>query len=507
MDFAQNLKDEHQQSLLRYDKIIYLIIMAHLPVTMFLIPIGHETGLFAIISSIIVGLIASAAYFSTRGSRIFGIISAVLIMTLSAIMIQTQMGRIEMHFHIFSALALLLIYRDWLVIVTAAAVIAVHHLLFTALQLGGVEIAGMPITIYNYGCSWGIAFLHAAFVVFESAILVYYAVIMKKEETTAQMLIAAVRRIQNDNDLTIHIDDDEGENAVAVSFNAMVGKFKQLVADLHATTEQLNNMSQQLTGISQRAHSNISVQHEQTEHVATAMTEMSTSIMGVAENAHQAADTARQATQDAKVGVDIVNKAINMTSSLIESMGKAADSMRQLDVSAQSIGSFVDVISGISEQTNLLALNAAIEAARAGEQGRGFAVVADEVRTLAQRTQESTSEIQSIIESLQSVTTQAVKTIKDGQDKTGKTSDEIGRAGDSLQSIFSGISNINMMNTQIATAAEEQSSVAESITRNIISISDLSKDTVHSFQDNERSAQSLQQLASDLKNKIFVFKN
>ena len=97
----------------------------------------------------------------------------------------------------------------------------------------------------------------------------------------------------------------------------MVGKFKQLVADLHATTEQLNNMSQQLTGISQRAHSNISVQHEQTEHVATAMTEMSTSIMGVAENAHQAADTARQATQDAKVGVEIVNNAITTNARIV----------------------------------------------------------------------------------------------------------------------------------------------------------------------------------------------
>jgi len=188
-------------------------------------------------------------------------------------------------------------------------------------------------------------------------------------------------------------------------------------------------------------------------------------------------------------------------------MSQASQSIQQLETNAQSIGSFVDVINGISEQTNLLALNAAIEAARAGEQGRGFAVVADEVRTLAQRSQESTSEIQAIIESLQSVTGQAVAGITDGQSKTSETADEIRRAGDAIQSIVNNISNISGMNTQIATAAEQQSVVAESITENIISISNLSQDTVNKVQENHAIAENLTNIASSLNQQIGVYKS
>ena len=506
MDFQQMVNSNLNTSLLKYDKIVYIILLAHLPVTMFIIPIGYDTTAFAVGSSIVVGIIASAAYFLTRGTRLFGSIAAVLFMALSAIMIQTQMGRIEMHFHIFSALALLLIYRDWLPIVAAAGAIAVHHLAFTAMQLNDVQSFGLPIMLFNYGCSWGIAFMHAAFVVFESAILIYYSIMMKKDEVTGVQLVSAVTQIQKDNDLSVRIPEDEGKNTVAVAFNNMISKFDQLISDLAGTTANLSSTASSLSNVSHVAHENISTQHHQTEQAATAMTEMSATIQEVAQNAQLAADTANEANSEAQSGALVVNNAIDMTNDLISSMDQTSDSIKQLETNVQNIGSVVDVISGISEQTNLLALNAARESARAGDQGRGVAGVADEVRTLAQRTQESTSEIQSIIDSLQAVTEQAVENINKGQGKTGETAEEIGKAGQALQSIVDGIANINSMNTQIATAAEQQSVVAESITENIISISDLSKDTVGKIQENQSVAENLQNVSSAFNEQISIYK-
>ena len=507
MEQNQHFLGSHKANLLRYDKLMFILLMAHLPVIMFIVPMGYDTMPFAIGASVLVGLLAGAAYMMTKGTRLFGVIAAVILMMYSAIMIQSQMGRIEMHFHIFGAMALTLIYRDWLVVVAAAGAIAVHHLLFTALQLNDVQMFGLPVTLFNYGCSWGIAFLHAAFVVFEAAILIYYSLIMQKEHQTGLQLVSAVTEIEQNNNLAVRLDDDEGSNTVALAFNNMVGKFDHLVSDLNEASRLLNETATNLSRVSQDAQDNSSNQHQQTEHAATAMTEMSATIQEVSQNAQQAADAAAQANSEAQTGVQIVTTAINMTDQLIASMSQASQSIQQLETNAQSIGSFVDVINGISEQTNLLALNAAIEAARAGEQGRGFAVVADEVRTLAQRSQESTSEIQAIIESLQSVTGQAVAGITDGQSKTSETADEIRRAGDAIQSIVDNISNISGMNTQIATAAEQQSVVAESITENIISISNLSQDTVNKVQENHAIAENLTNISSNLNQQIGVYKS
>ena len=504
MNFTNVIEERKKRSLLKHDKIIYLIILAHLPFTMFLIPLGYDTHGFAITASVLVGIAASAAYFLLRGTRLFGILAGVLLMTLSAIMIQSQLGRIEMHFHIFGALALLLIYRDWMTIISAAAAIAVHHLLLTALQLNAIQLGSMPLMVFNYGCSWGIAFLHAAFVVFESAILIYYSIIMRKEEVAGLELMAAVTEVQREHNLSIRLEAEN--NYVAEAFNQMIGKFDQIIRGVSSTSDNLAQTSQDLNTNSQETSDNISTQHDQIEQAVTAMSEMSKTIHSVAENSQQAATSANSADEEAVKGAELVNNAVAKTQALLDSMNTASDAMTRLEENVNNIGSVVDVIRGISEQTNLLALNAAIEAARAGEQGRGFAVVADEVRTLAQRTQESTSEIQEIIESLQAVTSKAVDSINSGQEKTLSTSGEISEAGQVLQSIVSAVSKINNMNIQIATAAEEQAAVSDSISENIHSISELSQGAVNRVDSNLRAAKQLQAMSEDLGQHISVFK-
>lgn len=493
------------EKLLRNDKILFILLLAHLPVTMFLIPLGYGTSGFAIIASMLVAVIAAAAYFFVRGTMMFGVIAAILLMTFSAIMIQSQLGRIEMHFHIFSAIALLLIYRHWLPLIVAAGVIAVHHLAFTALQLGEVSLGEMPIMIFNYGCSWGIAFLHAAFVVFETAILGYYAIIMQRDEKATNSLVNAVSKVHRDNDLTQRIPEDD-KSTISSAFNTMMGKFASMTRDVAGASNQVMDLANQVDQIARSAESEISNQHNLTQEACLTIKQMTESIHDVASSTQSAADVANRSNQQAKLGYELFSNAEKSTGELQQTMSEASESIHMLEANAVNIGSVVDVIRGISEQTNLLALNAAIEAARAGEYGRGFAVVADEVRTLAQRTQESTQEIQNIIEKLQVDTQTSVSKISYGQQKTQETSEELQKAGEALQDILHSVTEISDMNNQIAQAADQQSHVSEVITNNISQISDASSNVVKTAEENSQSAAHLTEVSHTLSKLVSEYK-
>lgn len=494
-------KENKDMKLLRYDKMLFIIILIHLPVIMFLIPIGYGTSTFAITASILVGIVASISYTLLRGTPAFGIIVGILIMTMSAIMIQIQLGRIEMHFHIFGSMALLLIYKRWLPIVAAAGVIAVHHLIVTALQLEGISMGDLPIMIFNYGCNWGITFIHAAFVVFEASILIYFSIIMRRDELVAEKLVQAVSNVHLNNDLSMRIPDDD-DNTVAQAFNAMMEQFSVLTKDVAVASNQLMELAQQTDINARNSEDGINTQHHQTELAAQSISSMTNAIHDVASNAKSAAEVAISSNQHAKEGYELFSNAEKSAAELQITMGEASDSIDMLENNAVNIGSVVDVIKGISEQTNLLALNAAIEAARAGEQGRGFAVVADEVRTLAQRTQESTEEIQKIIEKLQSDTQVSVSKISYGQKKTEDTSNGIQKAGDALQDILKTVAEINQMNTDIAASVEQQSIESKSVANNINQISEASTQVVQSAEENVQSAEKLNQVAVSLTNLV-----
>ena len=484
-----------------YDKIVYQIILAHLPVVTLFAPWGFGTYYFTAIACVIIGIAATLAYFKLAGTALFGVTAGVLLMSISAVLIQAQLGRIEMHFHIFGALALLLLYRDWRAIVVAAAFIAVHHLALTGLQLLEVSIGAMPVMVYNYGCSWGIAMLHAIFVVFESAFLVYYAQLMQRERAFSRQLSKALTDVQRHHDLTIRVTEDAANPATG-AFNNLMREFEKLINELRGASDQLSETSTSLLSSSTETTTSAASQHEQVSHTVDAMAEMSTAIQDVARNAQEAAKVTQSADQEAKEGAAIVATAIETTKGLMASMNEANESIEVLNKSAQDIGSVVDVIRDISEQTNLLALNAAIEAARAGDQGRGFAVVSDEVRVLAQRTQKSTEEIQQIIESLQAVTDSVIRHINRGRDESAHTSEDIARAGTVLNSLSTAVSRISDMNNMNASSAEEQSVSAKVITDNIQVISDISTGSVANVESNQRTAEALQSVADSLKEKM-----
>ena len=239
-------------------------------------------------------------------------------------------------------------------------------------------------------------------------------------------------------------------------------------------------------------------QFSRTDQVATAMQEMSAAAAEVAQHAAEAARAADDADSNAQEGGQVMQATIHAMQDMLAQITQTTEVIRRLEGDSNRIGKVLDVIQGIAEQTNLLALNAAIEAARAGEAGRGFAVVADEVRTLAKRTAESTAEIQQIINDVQSGAGEAVKAIAIGQTRSESSMQQVNLAGERLTQITVAIESIRDMNRQISTAADEQTSVAEDITRNITEITDIAAANQSEVDNTARASQALNDLSGEL---------
>ncbi|BBL69538.1 methyl-accepting chemotaxis protein [Methylogaea oryzae] len=283
---------------------------------------------------------------------------------------------------------------------------------------------------------------------------------------------------------------------------ALVNMMKEILT----SAEQLAQASQQLSGITESSRERVNNQNMQTEQVAAAMNEMSTAVQEVAHNAANAASAAQEADQQARSGFQVVKDAIASINILANEVERTGEAISRLKEDSVSIGAVLDVIRNIAEQTNLLALNAAIEAARAGEQGRGFAVVADEVRTLASRTQQSTQEIQGMIERLQAGANEAVNAMSKGSSSAKDSVQQATHAGKSLETINHMIDSIKDMNTQIATAAEEQSITADEINRSVVSISEISHDTAQAASQTASSSEQLAELATHLRGQVTRFR-
>jgi len=317
-----------------------------------------------------------------------------------------------------------------------------------------------------------------------------------------------IEKIAANSDLTLAVDIKSNDEigATAKAFNTMMHKIRSLMNRISASATQVATASEEMSAISEQSNQGILHQLSETEQVATAITEMAATVQEVARNAAGASGAASQADEQAAQGNHTVGQVINAIRDLADEVEKTSDVIHELNNESDNIGSVLDVIKSIAEQTNLLALNAAIEAARAGEQGRGFAVVADEVRTLASRTQESTTEIEAMIERLQSGAQNAAHAMDQGKEKTKNTVERAEEAGQALGEITKVVSTITDMNTQIASAAEEQSSVSEEINRNVVSIKDIASETSDGAKQTATASGELAKLAIDLQQIVSTFK-
>jgi len=303
-----------------------------------------------------------------------------------------------------------------------------------------------------------------------------------------------------DGDLRVRLDvlsnDELGQ--LSHAFNRFLDKLQPLIKEVGRVTGEVESSAQNLAGMAAANDRLISGEHAAVDQVSTAATEMSSAVHEVARNAQHAADAARQAESQSRDAAQVVGATINSIRQLAHEVESASNSIQTLEQEAANIGAVLAVIRGIAEQTNLLALNAAIEAARAGEQGRGFAVVADEVRALAARTQESTKDIQTMIERLQIGVQNAVKATHAGSDKARQSVEQASGVDQALTDTSDSVQRINDMTAQIASACEQQSSVTEEIARNITDIRDLSNEAAHTSEQSAEASQRLSELSHGL---------
>ena len=317
-----------------------------------------------------------------------------------------------------------------------------------------------------------------------------------------QQVVLSLRNIAEENgDLTVRIDsnskDEIGE--LVTYFNRFMARLQNVVKDIVDTTLPLSDLAQNLNSLTSDTNRTIANQQDSATQAKSAVDDMNHSVNQVASNAAEASTAANEAALAADEGKRVVGDTVASIESLAQNVAETSEVIQKLENDSNQVGAVLDVIKGIAEQTNLLALNAAIEAARAGEQGRGFAVVADEVRTLASRTQQSTEEIQNTIERLQSAAQSAVLVMNSGNDRARESVDAANKAGHSLDSINNTIKMISQMNAQIAQSTDSQQATSKNIVDSVDAIFQRTEETSNNSQKLESASAELADLATGLK--------
>ncbi|QXG41483.1 methyl-accepting chemotaxis protein [Pseudomonas viridiflava] len=331
-------------------------------------------------------------------------------------------------------------------------------------------------------------------------------IITRQITTPLQETLEVVERVAaGDLSRNLNVNRKDELGKLQSTIQRMTVSLRELVGGIRDGVTQIASAAEELSAVTEQTSAGVNNQKVETDQVATAMHEMTATVQEVARNAEEASEAAVAADQQAREGERVVNEAIAQIERLASAVGNSSEAMGALKQESEKIGSVLDVIKSVAQQTNLLALNAAIEAARAGEAGRGFAVVADEVRSLAQRTQKSTEEIEALIVSLQSGTQQAASVMDSSRELSASSVDLTRRAGGSLENITKTVSAIQSMNQQIAAAAEQQSATAEEINRSIINVRDVSEQTSAASEETAASSIELARLGTHLQTLVSRF--
>lgn len=306
-------------------------------------------------------------------------------------------------------------------------------------------------------------------------------------------------------DLSDDMNANRNVTGIYKAIIEMVSNLKTMIEQINATSADVTESSSQIQQTAQGVTDTAEQQMQQLEQTASAMSEMSASVEEVARNAQIASSAAIEANNQAREGMGVVSDMNQDINVMVTGIDEVKEVINSLAKQTENIGSILDVIQGVAEQTNLLALNAAIEAARAGEQGRGFAVVADEVRNLANRTQQSTDEIQQVINGLQEEAKRSVSLMESNSASAEKTANKSAEANNALEAINHAVEEIQNMNTQIATAAEEQTNVAEEVSTSLVALNDMAKSTFDNAHSNSGLSEKLKDYSVSLNSSVDKF--
>ncbi len=331
------------------------------------------------------------------------------------------------------------------------------------------------------------------------------SIISKNLNTT----VKAMRDVaEGEGDLTQRLEVKGNDEIAQLSkaFNTFSAKVASVVSEVAAVSEQLSSASTEVNELTSKTQHAMATQRTKVEDVSSSMSKISQQVDDISKNTEKAADVSQQANDESIEGKRIINEGINIITKLKKDFEGATSTVKSVEDDAESIGSVLDVIQGIAEQTNLLALNAAIEAARAGEQGRGFAVVADEVRTLASRTQDSTLEIKTIIERLQAGSSKAVQVMKHGTEQVQSSVDSTNKVGASLEKISQSVTSMNCMNSQIAKATVEHLSVSAQVNQGVNDISSVAEEASEDVEHIALSGDGVSQLTQKLQSLVGQFR-
>lgn len=480
------------------DRLMLAFLGAHLLITL---GIAAHTGTWLL--AIAVGLpavLAPAALVATGpGSLLARSAIAAAFMVFSALTIQQFGGVIEAHFSIFVLLAFLLYYRDWRPILLAAALIAVHHVAFNYLQA-----LNWGFYVFDAGPSIARVLAHAAYVVVQAGMLIYMAIRLEREAVVSARVGQLAARIGEGDLRGINSRGEDSELLRSVldmrtKLAGMLERFDQEARSVASSAQALDH------------HSDVAAQRMRQQRAATndisaSVDTLTAGLTALADDAEQARTLAKDSGTSARKGAGIVKAAIDEIASIASTIQSSADSVEELGKQSDRVAAVVSLIKDIAGQTNLLALNAAIEAARAGEQGRGFAVVADEVRKLAERTASATEEVVAMINDIQTSKGQALANIESAVERVGTGTALAAEAGASIARITEEAGRVEQVFESIANNLGEHSAAARSIAGAVVSVANLADETEASASKVALEVGSLDRAARELSQAVGGFR-
>ena len=450
----------------------------------------HDTLTQAIVVGGGTSTVLTALYRAIGGTRVMRCALGAGLMVMAALHINQAQGVIEAHFGIFALLAVLTFYRDWLPILVAALTIAVHHVVFHALQH-----QGFPVFVMAHHGGWTMVFVHAFYVVMETIALLYLAVNSQAEAVESEEMLEKMLAVTTQ----FTVDSAKGEGKVHVSlakrFDHFLQQITHLIDGVARDSHGLGQLGQELAHASGTLEKGARHQLAEIAQMTDSMQRMEDAMGHITVHVEEAVEHAGVASQQILRGQESVGRAQHEITQLATRLEGTNHTVQGLAVQAEQIGSVLEVISSIANQTNLLALNAAIEAARAGEQGRGFAVVADEVRSLAQRTAVSTQEIKTIIDGLQQGSRQAVEAMHDSRQGVERCVEDSQLAVEMLQAVGNDITQIDELNGRIVITTQEQTSANLEIVGRLQSVQSIAQNTADEVEMLARSSEQLPPIA------------